>query len=66
MWALCHRGMTHPQAADGGDLYIWSIAANMLNQKSRTAGKKCLRASGVEQRYLILGNHLLYPERCCS
>jgi hypothetical protein len=32
--------MARPQVADGGDsLQFWSVAANILNKKSRTADK---------------------------
>jgi hypothetical protein len=32
--------MARPQAADGGDgLQIWRVAANILNEQSRTAKK---------------------------
>jgi hypothetical protein len=37
-WVPCHHGIARPQVADGGDaLQVWMVAANILNNKSRTA-----------------------------
>jgi hypothetical protein len=37
-WVPCHHGTARPQVADGGDgLQIWRVAANILNEQSRTA-----------------------------
>jgi hypothetical protein len=39
-WVPCHHGMARPQVADGVDsLWIWRVAANILNKQSRTADK---------------------------
>jgi hypothetical protein len=39
-WDPCHNGMARPQVADGGDaLQFWRVAANILNNQSRTAEK---------------------------
>jgi len=36
----CHRGTERPRAADAEcGVYIWTLAANMLNKQSRTADK---------------------------
>jgi hypothetical protein len=36
----CHHGMACSQVADGGDsLQVWRVAANVLNEQSRTSDK---------------------------
>jgi hypothetical protein len=36
----CHHGFVSPRAADGGDgLQMWRVAAKILNEQSRIAGK---------------------------
>jgi hypothetical protein len=36
----CHYGMVRPQDADGGDtLQVWKVAANIMNEQSRTDDK---------------------------
>jgi hypothetical protein len=50
-WVACHNDMARPQVADGGDgLQIWKLAANILNNESRTAYRSVLLAwwLGVE------------------
>jgi hypothetical protein len=55
--------MARPQVADGGDgLQLWRVAANILNEQSRTANKGlsslwCVRG-GVD----ILSSHVT---KCC-
>jgi hypothetical protein len=62
----CYHDMAHLQVADGGDdLHIWSVAANMLNKRSRTADRRSFWGSGVEQSDLILDEYAVCPERCC-
>jgi hypothetical protein len=47
-WVPCHHGMARPQVADGGEsLQIWRVAANILNNQSRTADKGCPPAWGL-------------------
>jgi len=36
----CHHSMVHPQVMDGrGELQIWRVAANILNNQSWTGDK---------------------------
>jgi hypothetical protein len=47
-WVPCHHGMARPQVADGGDsLQLWKVAANILNNQSRTADKGLSSSLGV-------------------
>jgi hypothetical protein len=47
-WVPCHHGMARPQVADGGDaLQVWRVAANILNNQSRTADKRWSSSFGV-------------------
>jgi hypothetical protein len=40
-WVPCHHGMARPQVADGGNsLQFWRVAANILNEQSRTEDKR--------------------------
>jgi hypothetical protein len=48
-WVPCHRGMTPPQVADGGDgLQVWRVAANILNKQSGTADKGWSSSVGLQ------------------
>jgi hypothetical protein len=41
-WVPCHHATVRPQVAGGGDgLQIRRLAANILNEQSRTADKGC-------------------------
>jgi hypothetical protein len=47
-WVQCHHGMARPRVADRGDgLQIWRVAANILNQQSRTADSGWSSSLGV-------------------
>jgi hypothetical protein len=44
----CHYRMARPHFEDGGDdLWIWRMAANILNKQSRTDGKACSCGLGL-------------------
>jgi hypothetical protein len=44
----CHHGMARPQVADGEESFqIQKVAANILNDQSRTAEKRCPSSMGV-------------------
>jgi hypothetical protein len=43
----CHNGVACPQDADGGTAPIWRVAANILNEQSRTTDKVWSSGLGV-------------------
>jgi hypothetical protein len=49
-WLPYHNRMARPQVADGGDaLQVWTVAANILDKRSRTADKGWSSSMGVER-----------------
>jgi hypothetical protein len=47
----CHHCMARPQVVDGGDgLRTWSVAANILNKRSRTADRGWSSSLGIGRR----------------
>jgi hypothetical protein len=49
-WVPCHRGIARPQVAHREDcLWIWKVAANILNKQSRTADGVALQLGSWAQ-----------------
>jgi hypothetical protein len=59
-WVPCHNGMARPQVADAGHgLQIWRVAANKLNNQSRTADKVWSSSLGVGLQLLTIKNNFV-------